>query len=377
MSDSSRLRIAYVTAYDARRRWAMSGTPYYVGQALQKHCGEVSFLGPAPQMIPVPGKDYSWPHSVMLSKFYARYFDDRLNRGEFDVVFTAFQATPTAFLKTRLPIVYVADTTYSQFVRYYPPHWNEGWVSVRDGNIVEKKAIENARLLLYASRWAADSAVKDYRADPSRVHVLPLGANLDDIPSRDAALGRRCGKTCVLLFLGSEWERKGGELAFETLLELERMGVPAELIVCGDVPPSRFSHKAMKVIPRLHKQRQSDRKTLDGLFRRATFLFLPTRAECAGIVFCEASVYGLPSIATDTGGVSGLVTEGENGHLLSLSASAKDYALLIERIFRSPAEYAALARRSRDAFEKRLNWDAWAMAAGRLMKSVLRTSEAK
>lgn len=33
-------------------------------------------------------------------------------------------------------------------------------------------------------------------------------------------------------------------------------------------------------------------------------LLLPTRAECAGIVFNEASAYGVPILLTDTGGVS-------------------------------------------------------------------------
>jgi surfactin synthase thioesterase subunit len=33
--------------------------------------------------------------------------------------------------------------------------------------------------------------------------------------------------------MGVSWERKGGAIAFETLLELEKMGIQAELIVSG------------------------------------------------------------------------------------------------------------------------------------------------
>ncbi|TSA49979.1 MAG: glycosyltransferase [Sphingobacteriales bacterium] len=39
---------------------------------------------------------------------------------------------------------------------------------------------------------------------------------------------------------------------------------------------------------------------------------VPSRAECYGIVFAEASSYGLPSVSTDTGGVSAVVKEGVN-----------------------------------------------------------------
>lgn len=43
------------------------------------------------------------------------------------------------------------------------------------------------------------------------------------------------------------------------------------------------------------------------------FLLLPTIAECAGIVFAEASGYGIPSITYDTGGVGTYVIDGING----------------------------------------------------------------
>ena len=41
---------------------------------------------------------------------------------------------------------------------------------------------------------------------------------------------------CHLLFLEVDWVRKGGDIAFETLLKLEELDMQAELLVCGCAP---------------------------------------------------------------------------------------------------------------------------------------------
>ncbi|WP_137463714.1 glycosyltransferase, partial [Escherichia coli] len=45
-------------------------------------------------------------------------------------------------------------------------------------------------------------------------------------------------------------------------------------------------------------------------------LLLPTIADCYGMVFCEAAAFGLPVVATDTGGVSSIVINERTGILI-------------------------------------------------------------
>ncbi|WP_270350498.1 glycosyltransferase [Ligilactobacillus salivarius] len=59
-------------------------------------------------------------------------------------------------------------------------------------------------------------------------------------------------------------------------------------------------------------------------------MLLPTRAECAGIVFNEASAFGVPSLSVDTGGVADYVKNNINGYRMPLSANGEDFALKIE-----------------------------------------------
>src|SRR5207237_7156448 len=166
----------------------------------------------------------------------------------------------------------------------------------------------------------------------------PFGANVDrdDVPKNDEVLSRRVtgGHGLNLLFLGVDWKRKGGEIAFEALLDLERRGIDAQLTVCGCVPPPEFRHARMHVIPFLDKNDKAQRERFVDLLWASDLLFVPTRADCSPIVFSEASAYGLPIVSTATGGVPEIVHDGENGILLPRSARGAEYAERIAEVCR-------------------------------------------
>jgi glycosyltransferase involved in cell wall biosynthesis len=110
---------------------------------------------------------------------------------------------------------------------------------------------------------------------------------------------------CKLLFIGVEWERKGGQIALDALHALQRSGIPAALTIVGCMPPGyatgHFGIPALPSYPLLINTYAIEVSRLNDLLRNSDFLLLPTRAECAGIVFCEASAYGIPVITTLTG----------------------------------------------------------------------------
>ena len=114
--------------------------------------------------------------------------------------------------------------------------------------------------------------------------------------------------------------------------------------------------------PFLDKNKAEGMQQLHQIFLDTDFLLLPTRAECAGIVFCEAAAYGIPSISTNTGGVGTYVRDGINGYALPLAAGAADYALRISQLWNNQQELTQLKQQSRQLFEQELNWDAWGEA---------------
>jgi glycosyltransferase involved in cell wall biosynthesis len=376
------MNIAFLTAHDPRDRKAWSGIYYYTAKALAQYCGKVTPLGPINLHQVILGKilnkvsrrlfntAYNYSHNLSLARRYARIFQKKLSAGQFDLIFALSASLEIALLEAGPPIVTCQDGTFAQMLDYYSSFSNFSPRARREGNLVESLAISKSRLALFPSQWAARSAVHDYHADPGKVHVIPFGANLDEAPPREAILAKKRSNRCRLLFLGVEWDRKGGDIAFETLAKLEELKLPAQLTVCGCVPPKRFAHQNLTVIPFLNKDIPAHRAQLHELLLSSDFLLLPTRAECFGIVFCEASAYGLPVITADTGGVPEAVKSGENGYLLPPGAVAADYAKVIYEIFGDERGYYELVRRSRAAYEERLNWDVWGRKVRQLFDEI-------
>lgn len=383
--ETKRIKIAFLTAFDLQdiQSWSWGGTFYYMAQALQKHCGEVSYIGPIycwEQFIAkiiakgarlLLKKNFVRFHNFLVAKKYAKVAAQRLAGGAFDVIFTPVGEPEIAFLKTDIPIVLFEDATYGALINYYPDYSNLLKRSIYELNTLEDLALKKASLIVSSSEWAARSAIEDYHTDKRKVHVLPQGTNIDNAPPAEVIQQKQKSDRCRLLFVGVDWQRKGGEIAFETLLKLEELGIQAELIVCGCIPPSQFSHDRMTVIPYLYKSDEKQRAQLEQLYMTSDFFLLPTRSESYGMVFAEASAFGLPSITTDTGGVSEVVRNGENGFILPSSARGTEYAEVIARLYRDDQRYAELVKSSRAAFDERLTWDAWGMAVTDLIAQLL------
>jgi len=154
---------------------------------------------------------------------------------------------------------------------------------------------------------------------------------------------------------------------------LQARKIPATLTVVGCGPPERIDLPGLMFIPFLDKNNAEDLERLDALYRQADFFILPSRCECFGIVFCEAAAYGLPSLATRTGGIPEVVLEGQNGYTLPPGEGGEAYAARIAEIWSDLPRYRALRASSRWAFETRLNWDIWGEAAARLIRDTIIT----
>lgn len=382
-----RLQIAYLTYDDPTSKKSWSGIKFFMAQALQKHCGDIYYLGPlkSKQRIiarlihefyrHILRKNFTFHHSFYVAKTDARLAEQRLAGRTFDLIFTPSNATQIAFLHTSLPIVLYQDATYNLLAEYYPYYSNLAKIARYQGNAIDYMAIHKASLLIYASHWAAQSAIDDYQADPTKVHVVPMAANFEHPPTRELVIQRKRSDRCQLLFVGVDWDRKGGAIAFETLLALETRGINAQLIVVGCVPPKQFAHERMQVIPYLNKNDPQQYAELEQLYMRSDVFLLPTRNEAYGIVFCEANAYGLPVITSDTGGVSEIVKNGENGFLLPREARGDAYADIIARLYQDEQLYSNMVKASRDAYEQRFSWDAWAIAVKQLIDHMLQPQQ--
>jgi glycosyltransferase involved in cell wall biosynthesis len=372
-------KIAYLSSKDPSDKTVSSGVYFYQSRSLERHCGEVHFIGPVNNLpIKIIRKfihlisrislsKHIPSHSILISWIYGRIFTKRLKKGYYDLVFADKASAELAFLNTSLPVIYSTDATFDLLHNYYSQYSGLSRLSVRNANIIEQKAIKKSFMVFCTSRWAASSVTNKYNCNNNRVFVQPRGANIDRVPDYKKVISRKLGSTCRLIYMGHEWHRKGYDVAFLTMKYLRSNGVDAKLVAMGVRPPPEFIDENVEFTGYINKNSPEGMELFETEMLKAHFFILPTRAECVAIAFCEASAYGLPIITRDTGGVSEVVKTGINGFALRPDAGPPEYGETILSILFSEDDYQGLVRSSRNYFEERLNWDVW----GKRVRKVL------
>lgn len=187
-----------------------------------------------------------------------------------------------------------------------------------------------------------------YRADVSRVTVIPPGVDLQTFYPRSAAdakvrLGLPASRK-LLLFVGRIEPLKGIETLFQAVARLRDLGVCecAELclaIVGGN--PSDNGRSGNDELARLMAVRDDlglaemvtflgarDQDALPDYYAAAEAVIMPSHYESFGMVALESMACGTPVIASEVGGLAFLVKDGETG----FHVPDRDPELLADRI---------------------------------------------
>jgi glycosyltransferase involved in cell wall biosynthesis len=364
------MKVGFAARWSPLDKKSWSGTSYYTYREIKKYNEVEIFHYKWPWYLrewltmqkSLNRKFFKKQTSVEFLKSYAKYFSKQvekdLKKRPVDVLFVSASSQLVAYLKTDIPVIYMTDATFQQLQGYYPYFSNLAGYNIRQGIELDKKAFHKAAHCMLASDWNKNSAINDYRINAEKISVAPCGANMDFIPAAEDLPSYTNGLR--LLFLGVEWDRKGGDIVLKAFRLLQKKGIKAQLHIIGCVPPHDLSHEnAITVIPFLDKNKVEDFQQLHKIFLETTILFLPTRAECAGVVFSEASAYGIPSVTTDTGGVTTYVKNDINGYLLAYEAGPEEYANLLEKILNDKELLSRVKHSTRKYYEEHLSWQKW------------------
>ncbi|KJH73152.1 glycosyltransferase family 4 protein [Aliterella atlantica] len=384
------MKIAYVTTYNARslrgsNEW--SGTGYYIAQSLEKQSLSVEYIGPLKEPVTLHGvpkikrryyelfhkKNYQQDADPIILKSYARQVAKKLNNTKSDIVFSA-TVNPIAYLECDRPIVFWADGTFANIQNFYPLYTHLPQQVIKDWHLMEELALQRCKLAIYSSDWAAKSAIHDYGADPSKVKVVPFGANIESALTFETvkdAIESRPTNRCKLLFIAVDWIRKGGDVAYQVAKKLNQSGLKTELTVVGCQPLLEESlPDFVKALGFISKSTSEGKTQIQKLFLESHFLILPTIADCTPIVFCEANSLGVPCLSTTVGGVPTIIHNDVNGRLFDKDANISDYCNYITDLFADYSKYKNLAMSAFHEYDSRLNW----RVCGQKVKDLLRTS---
>lgn len=383
LAQMKRLSVAYITVEDPRNKKSWSGTNFYLMKTVEKYVGEVHLIAPLSAepwwtlcgilnffSLRLLGKRYNYRDSKVISRAYAKKIARVLNHIHADVIIAPAGTATTALLETDIPIVYINDRCVAGALDYHEILTNLFLFSKKESIDIEGMAIRKSILTIYSSDWAAKAARQTYSDFHKKIFNVPFGANLDSVP--ELSQYQSFNKRLKLLFVGVNWEAKGGGIAFETLLYLLENEVDSELVVCGCAPPDIVAnHPSVVVEGFLSKDNPAESERLQQHFATADFFILPTRFEAYGLVFCEAAAYGLPSLATKTGGITSIIQNAQTGFLFEMTDRGDIYAQRIIELTHQSHEYSTMRQSARKRYEELLNWDAFGKQLHELLREGL------
>ncbi|MBW1619338.1 glycosyltransferase family 4 protein [Empedobacter falsenii] len=315
-------------------------------------------------------RGYNRHLNIFSSKKIGKQIESYLKNKNFDVIFVPTYINDFAYVKTEIPIIYLNDANVGQLLNYYPAYSGFGVLSKLETKYIEKKFLKKSKVAIFPSEWASDFAVNQYNIEKNKVYTLKFGANII-VPNQ--LQKKEQNNKFTFLFLAVDWERKRGGLVYESLKILHEKGYPINMKIIGCVPS--IDENWITIIPFLNKNSTEEFEQLQNHLFNSDFLFVPSKAECFGIVFCEAFGYGIPVISTNTGGIGTIVTDSYNGLLLAKNASAADYANAIEHLLNHPELISKMSNNARKKYEQELNWEKWGKDFERIIKKFITINE--
>lgn len=367
-----KMKVAYVTNYDSEVINHWSGTGYYIAESLKKQGVELVrincflkftvFQRLKRKLIKmVANKSWQIEREASYLKKIAEKAQRELARSEHDIIM-APGSIPVTYLRSDKPIVIFTDATYECLMDLYVKRGSLSGRSIVQGNLAETRALQNAALVFYPSKWAIKSAVEKYKVDPGKIYQIGFGANIASESTADQMrqlIHRRMQqKEKNFLFIGVDWYRKGAKTAIATIARLREMGVSASLTLAGcAIPKGECLPDFVTYYPFISKASKDGQDRLRRLFEKAHFFILPTMADCTPIVFSEAASYGLPVITTDVGGCPSVIIDHVTGFCIKEENFVEDASKKILELCVSEPLYESICLRAYEHYQKELNWD--------------------
>jgi len=292
-----------------------------------------------------------------VSRYYADRFSQWLARTNVDVVLSP-DINLISFLECDRPLVLWVDTLYAGLIDFYPDYTRLCRQTQEHLQLLDRQTLDRCDLLLFSSEWTARTAIEQYNTDANKIKIVPFGANIDSDRSLEeiqTAIAAKPQQPCKLLFIGVDWERKGGNIAVAIARELNARGLETEIAIVGCQPPTPLPEFA-KLHGFIDKSTPAGQQKLARLLNESHFLIVPSRSECFGHVFCEANAFGVPCLSTDVGGISSVIRDDVNGKTFAIDAPTSDYCNYVCRKMEQPQEYDRLAISAFQEYRNRLNW---------------------
>lgn len=260
---------------------------------------------------------------------------------------------------------------------------------------VEKTALEMADAVIAVSRETKSDIERLFDVDPSRVHVIHNGIDLDQYRKLDSiAALKRYGidpNEPYLLFVGRITRQKGVQYL---LRAIQFMDLGFQIVLCAAAPDTPGMAEEMKTaMERAKAQRRGviwinemvDQPATRELYSHAAVFVCPSIYEPFGIINLEAMACETAVVASAVGGIKEVVVDGETGFLVPLEQGkegsfeptnpekfARDLAKRINQLMKDRQLREKFGKAGRKRVEEHFSWASIAQKTKALYQTLVR-----
>lgn len=220
---------------------------------------------------------------------------------------------------------------------------------------VQRKIYDSADACFFMGNWITQYMKNKYPHLENKFITVGGGINKEFHPNNDFVVQ----KDNIILFVGIDFERKGGPLLIDAFSIVRKTIEDAQLLIVGPTKSEGSCIEGVKFLGRL------SRKEVEKIFIQASVFCLPSKFEAYGLVFPEALGFGVPCIGLDRYEMPYFIENGKNGYLLMNEDPAELANLLIKAL--RNREMKQYTMRMANKERKKYSWDA---VAERILNSI-------
>jgi glycosyltransferase involved in cell wall biosynthesis len=225
---------------------------------------------------------------------------------------------------------------------------------MRSKRFIEKceiKTYQDATMIFTFGSLSAYSLVTQYQISKEKVLAIYSGSNAN---SEIKVSSEKCF-TKNILFVGVEWERKGGPILLKVFEKVLSKHPDASLTIVG-CHPQNITLPNCTIAGKIPIDQVSD------YYNQANIFCLPTMREPFGVAFIEAMNFRLPIVANNIGCIPDFVKNDFNGFLIDNNID--DYTDAICLLLDNPEKCRQMGENGYERARSKFTWD----IVGRLIK---------
>ncbi len=243
-----------------------------------------------------------------------------------------------------IPHFVYTDHTHLHNFKY--PGFNKHDFRGKKWIALERQIYLNSSMNFTMSSNITRSIVEDYFCSPEKVRCVYCGSNIQPETDGQNQTERYSGRN--ILFVGIDWERKGGPVLADAFRKVLEVLPDATLSIVGCTPDVNIKNCSVygKVPLEMIKK----------FYQKASVFCLPSNIEPFGIVFLEAMSFRLPVIGTNIGAMPDFILNGWNGYTVE-PGDFGSLARHIADLLNEPSRCMEFGNNGFNLFRERYTWE--------------------